>query len=49
LPEDIWIEAIKQRVRHPECNAGCIFDNLFSKHVLDETTAIALILKAIGT
>jgi hypothetical protein len=49
LPEDLWLESIKQRVKHPECNAGCVFDNLHSKHLSDETIAISLILKALGT
>jgi hydrocephalus-inducing protein len=49
LPEELWLEAIKQRVRHPECNAGCVFDNLNSKHLTDEAMAISLILKALGT
>ena len=49
LPEDLWLEAIRQRVKHPECNAGCVFDNLYSKHLSDETVVVSLILKALGT
>ena len=36
-------------MKHPECNAGCVFENLLSKHVVDEITAVSLILKAVGT
>ncbi len=36
-------------MKHPECNAGCVFDNLHSKHLSDDIIAISLILKALGT
>jgi hypothetical protein len=35
-------------VRNPDCGAGCIFDNLKSKHLSDEKAAISLIFKAVG-
>ena len=49
LPENIWIEALKERIRHPECGAGCVFDNLKSKHLPDnELLVFNLIMKAVG-
>ena len=36
-------------MKHPECGAGCIFDNLKSKYLPNnELLAISLIMKAIG-
>lgn len=44
------MEAIRQRIKHPECGAGCVFDNLYSKHIAnDETMVIGLLMKAVGT
>ena len=49
LPEDMWIEALKEKMKHPECGAGCVFDNLFSKHLPnDEVQIINLLMRAIG-
>jgi len=45
----MWIKVIQQRIKHPDCGAGCVFDNLKSKHLPDEETAISLIFKAIGS
>lgn len=50
LPEELWIQAIKEKMRHPECGAGCVFDNLFSKHLpSNELLIINLLMKAIGS
>lgn len=35
-------------MKQPDCGAGCVFDNLKSKHLPDEKTAISLIFKAVG-
>lgn len=30
LPEDVLVACIQDRLAHPDCNAGAIFDNLAS-------------------
>ena len=45
----MWIEALKEKMKSPECGAGCVFDNLFSKHLPnDELQVINLLMRAIG-
>lgn len=49
LTEEMWVEALKERIRHPECGAGCVFDNLSSKHLPNSPLiAINLIMKSVG-
>ena len=49
LTEEMWVEALKERIRHPECGAGCVFDNLSSKHLPNNPLiAINLIMKSVG-
>lgn len=43
------VELLKERLKHPECAAGCIFDNLTGKNIVSEVAAIKIIMKAIGT
>ena len=44
----MWIRVIQERIRHPDCGAGCIFDNLKSKHLPNTETAISMVFKAVG-
>jgi hypothetical protein len=39
---------IQERIKHPDCGAGCVFDNLKSKHLENEETAISVLFKAIS-
>lgn len=47
LTEEIMEELLQQRLSHPDCNAGCIFDNLSSRHYPSELIGLKLILKAL--
>lgn len=40
---------LKERLKHPECGAGCIFDNLTGKNITNELAAVKVIMKAIGS
>ena len=47
LTEEILEEMLQQRLSHPDCNAGCIFDNLSSRHYPSELIGLKLILKVL--
>ena len=49
LPENVLVELLKERLKHPECAAGCIFDNLTGKNIVSEVAAMKVIMKAIGS
>ena len=49
LPENVLVELLKERLKHPECAAGCIFDNLAGKNIVSEVAAMKVIMKAIGS
>ena len=36
-------------MKHPECAAGCIFDNLQGKNIASELIGLKIIMKAIGS
>ena len=45
LPEDVLCELLDARLKHPECAAGVIFDNLSSKNYASELIGVKIILK----
>ena len=47
LNEEILEELLVERVKHPECNAGVIFDNLQAKEYPNELIAVKIIVKAL--
>lgn len=36
-------------MKHPECAAGCMFDNLTGKNIMTELVALKVIMKTIGS
>jgi len=47
LNEEILEELVLERIKHPECNAGAIFDNLTAKEYPHELIAVKVIMKAL--
>ena len=47
LSEEILEDLLAERVKHPECNAGVIFDNLLAKEYPNELIGVKIILKAL--
>ncbi|EGR29178.1 hypothetical protein IMG5_161280 [Ichthyophthirius multifiliis] len=48
LPEEIIEGCIREKLIHPTCNAGVIFDELISKYCSSELMALKCIMKAVG-
>lgn len=46
LPEDIVLEVLSDRLLHPDCRRGVVFDGLQSIFTADQLLSTALILKA---
>ena len=49
LPESILVDLLRERMQHPECGAGCIFDGLRSRNIGNELLALKVIMKAAGS
>jgi hypothetical protein len=47
LSEPILEELLEERLKHPECGAGAIFDNLASRHYPTELIAMKIIFKVL--
>jgi len=42
------VEALKERLKMPDCNAGIIVDGLAGKYYKDEAFGLKILMRAIG-
>lgn len=48
LPEEILEECLRNRMNHPSCNAGVIFDGIDSKYASSHLMAVKAIMRGVG-
>jgi len=49
LPEEVLEECLRDRMKHPSCNAGLIFDGIDTKYASSHLMAMKAIMRAVGT
>lgn len=47
IKEDILVECMEERLKHPECNAGIIVDGLSSKYYKSEQMGLKVLMRAL--